>query len=205
MWHMFNNYWNVAIALYVLAAVVSFLPVALAIFKKVNPNDISGDFDGVINFDEKQLSQLQAHFQRMRGTLSYWKNGANKYKKIHFYTLIWTIPSSVLIPILTQSIDGDGLEARGLVTVISAFTAILLSFHKVLKVEEKFRAFRKGESGFYDAYRRILDRPKAYGDTPEKQIEGYFLTVEALRQTCREFETDLNALGESLDTVGGQR
>lgn len=75
-------------------------------------------------------------------------------------------------------------------TVISTHTALLIAFHRALKIENNFKAFRHGESEFYDLYRRLLDRPKSFGDSEEKQIETYFIEVENIRRAVRIAETD---------------
>ncbi len=112
--------------------------------------------------------------------------------RFHTFVLIWTIPSSVLIPVLTQSIDKDPYASL-MVTVLSAFTALLLAFHQAFKVDDKFAAVRNSESGFYDLYRRILDRPRSLAATPDEQIEKYFTEVEAVRSSARGTETDLSS------------
>ena len=125
----------------------------------------------------------------MGGTLGFWKNTVAKYKWFHYYCLIWTIPSAILIPILTQAITDDPFS-KLLVTVISAYTAVLLAFHSGFKIEENFKGFRHGESEFYDLYRRFLDRPNSFGDTAEEQINAYFQEVEIVRRFVRNAETN---------------
>jgi len=77
-----------------------------------------------------------------------------------------------------------------LVTVVSAFTAILLAFHRGLKIEENYRAFRHGESEFYDLFRRMLDRPDALGRDPQRQLEAYICETETIRRFVRNAETN---------------
>jgi hypothetical protein len=74
--------------------------------------------------------------------------------------------------------------------LFSAFTAILLAFHKALKVDANYKAFRQGESDFYDTYRRMLDRPETFGRTEERQLDVYFDTIENLRKFIRNAEID---------------
>ena len=56
------------------------------------------------------------------------------------------------------------------ITIISAFTGILLAFHRALKVDANFKAFRYGESEFYDTYRRMMDRPESFGATEDTKL-----------------------------------
>ena len=143
------------------------------------------------------------NFERLSGTLVFWKFEAAKYRAAHFYCLFWTIPSAVLIPILTQaSRAGSG---KTLVTVVSAFTAILLAFHRGLKIEENYRAFRHGESEFYDLFRRILDRPEALGKDSQHQLEAYIVETETIRRFVRNAETNnMATLDEARHLLKGR-
>ena len=62
--------------------------------------------------------------------------------------------------------------------------------YRGLKVEENFKAFRHGESEFYDMYRRLLDRPSSFGDRFEKQFAKYAADTETLRRNVRNAETN---------------
>lgn len=131
----------------------------------------------------------------------YWKNQAAKFEALHYYCLLWTIPSAVIIPILTQSVS-DKDYSKLFLTIVSAVTALLLSFHSGFKLEESFKAFRHGESEFYDMYRRLLDRPAAFGETEEEQIAQYFQDVEVLRRFVRNAETkNLATLDEAREKI----
>jgi CRISPR/Cas system-associated protein Csm6 len=121
--------------------------------------------------------------------LKFWKKQAVTYKRFHYYTIWWTIPSAVVIPFLAQAVTQDPFS-KWLITLISSHTAILLSLHKALKVERNYKAFRQGESEFYDLYRRLLDRPSAFGETEEEQLNNYFDAVENVRKYVRNAEVD---------------
>jgi hypothetical protein len=73
---------------------------------------------------------------------------------------------------------------------VSAYTAVLLAFHKALKVDANYKAFRQGESEFYDLYRRLMDRPLSFGLTEEEQLSNYFEAVESVRRLIRNAEID---------------
>lgn len=181
------DWWVFFVIAYIAVAVISFTPVLLAILRKVKLEQSEAPFEDSSMFDADQKKRLTEHYERLRGTLFFWSNQVVKYRRLHHYIIIWTIPSSILIPILTQFVNGNN-GAKILLTVISLHTAILLGFHKGMKVEENFRAFRQGESAFYDIYRRLLDRPKAFGSSVEEQIDAYFREVERIRQSVRENE-----------------
>jgi hypothetical protein len=168
--------------------------------KKVKLYPGGSSFSESPHFSEETINLLNQHYSRLQGTLIFWKNQASKYHRFHFYCLGWTIPSAILIPIVTQSIDGSPLSKLFL-TIVSTHTAILLSFHKGFKIENNLKAFRHGESEFYDLYRRLLDRPLSFGDTEEKRLENYFAEVETIRKYVRNAETDnFPTLEEARDT-----
>jgi hypothetical protein len=182
-------YWTIAIWIYSILAFVTFLPVLVAILKKVKLNPGGDTFDTSPHFSKESKELLKQHFSRIHGTLVFWKNKAEWHKRFHFYTLCWTIPVSILIPIIAQSLDIT-FESKLFLTIISTHSALLVAFHRALKVENNFKAFRHGESEFYDLFRQLLDRPKTFGDTEEKQIEKYFSDVDFIRRTVRIAETD---------------
>jgi hypothetical protein len=80
--------------------------------------------------------------------------------------------------------------SKSAVTIVAAVTAILLAFHKGLKVEDNLKAYRHGESEFYDLYRRLLDRPDTFGAVEVEQLATYFDEVERARRFVRNAETD---------------
>ena len=84
---------------------------------------------------------------------------------------------------------------------ISSHVALALSFHNGLKVSNGMRAFRLGESEFYDLYRRLLDRPESFGQDEEAQLDRYFREVERIRRLVRNAETDTIP---DLESVGGR-
>jgi hypothetical protein len=181
--------WTTSIICYIGLALVSFIPVVIAMLKKVKLHPGGETFSESPYFTDANKKLLQQHFTRLHGTLIFWKNKAEWHKRFHYYTLFWTIPVSILIPIITQTVDTT-FEAKLFLTIISTHTAILIAFHRALKIENNFKAFRHGESEFYDLYRRLLDRPISFGATEKKQIETYFIEVENIRKAVRIAETD---------------
>lgn len=190
--------WGLATFLYLITSIITFLPVLSAFLKKVKLNPGGDSFMQSPHFSDENKLILQQHFTRINGTLLFWKNKAEWYKRFHFYTICWTIPISILIPIVTQYVNTDS-HSKLFLTVISVHTAILIAFHRALKVENNYKAFRHGESDFYDIYRRMLDRPKSFGETESEQIENYFIDVEKIRKTVRISETDNLPILDEVD------
>jgi hypothetical protein len=205
--------WIIAIWAYVALALGTFIPVLRAARRKITKNDVENSLAQakdtiakarpVGTLDDATKEAIALNFERFAGTLVFWKFEAAKYRAAHYYSLFWTIPSAVLIPILTQAGAGSQ-SATILVTVVSAFTAILLAFHRGLKIEENYRSFRHGESEFYDLFRRILDRPTALGDDPKEQLESYLIETETIRRFVRNAETNnMATLDEARNLLKG--
>jgi hypothetical protein len=111
------------------------------------------------------------------------------------------------MPFLTQAIDPNDPASKWLLTLIAAHIALLLAFHRGLKVAERFKAFRHGESEFYDTYRRLLDRPSTFGPDEAIQLTKYFEEVEMIRKFVRNAETDtlpnVEDVRERIEKSGG--
>lgn len=181
--------WLVAILAYFSTAFVTALPVLVAVIRGVKLHPGGSTFDQSPLFSDEAKQRLTQHYTRMQGTLAFWKKQAEIYKRLHYYVLCWTIPSSVIIPFLAQAINADPWS-KWMITGVSAFTTILLAFYKALKVDANHKAFRQGESEFYDTYRRMLDRPDTFGRTENKRLDAYFDAVENLRKFIRNAEID---------------
>jgi hypothetical protein len=93
-----------------------------------------------------------------------------------------------LAALFNKALHTDGNSAA--LTLASSHAAILLALHKGFKAESNFKAFRNGESEFYDLYRRFLDSPVKFGATREEQIATYFEQAEQTRKYVRNAETD---------------
>ncbi len=181
--------WLVAIVVYGALAVLTAIPIIAALVRGVRLHPGGASFNESSAFSDAAKTKLTQHYSRMAGTLGFWKNQAELYRRLHYYTLCWTIPSSVAIPFLVQAITADP-SSRWLATLVSGYTAVLLSFHRALKVDANYKAFRQGESGFYDTYRRLLDRPESFGASEDEQVAAYFDAVENLRKYVRNAEID---------------
>jgi hypothetical protein len=181
--------WTIAIVCYIVVALLSFVPVLIAMLKKVKLHPGGKTFSESPHFSNDNKKLLEQHYSRLNGTLIFWKNKAEWHRRFHFYTLFWSIPVSMLIPIITQAIDTT-TESKLFLTIISSHVALLFAFHRALKVENNYKAFRHGESEFYDLYRRLLDRPASFGSSEKEQIDNYFNEVEKIRKAVRIAETD---------------
>jgi hypothetical protein len=132
--------WSVAIVVYTGIAVLTALPILKILMRGVKLNPGGASFQDSPSFSEAARLRLAQHYSRMAGTLGFWKKQAELYKWLHYYTLCWTVPSAVAIPFLIQAITADPYS-RWLATIVSGFTAVLLSFHSALKVDANYKAF----------------------------------------------------------------
>ncbi|KUO72872.1 MAG: hypothetical protein APF81_26720 [Desulfosporosinus sp. BRH_c37] len=174
---------------YSVLAISTLIRTLLAVFKKIELNPGGSSFDESPHFSDQAKKILIQHYSRIQGTLGFWKNQAEKYKRFHYYCMYWTIPASIMIPIITQWIDGQPYS-KWLPTIISTHTAILIAFHNGFKVDKNFKSFRHGESDYYDLNRRLLDRPETFGKTEDERLNNYFREVEIVRRFVRNAETD---------------
>lgn len=179
--------WVIAIIIYCIIAVLTFIPTLRAILRRVKLFPGGASFDASPYFSEEGKRLLNQHYSRIQGTLIFWKNQAEKYKHFHFYCLVWSIPISILIPIITQIIDVN-FYSKLFLTVISSHAALLIGFHQGLRIESNYRAYRNGESDFYDLYRQMLDEPKTFGETEDIQIATYIKEVAVVRKLVRNAE-----------------
>jgi hypothetical protein len=110
--------------------------------------------------------------------------------------MLWIIVLSVSVPVLTQvtrTYEAQDIFSGIFLTIATTHIALVTSLHKFFKVEQNFKAFRLGESEFYDAYRRLLDTPNTFGQTEDQQVEKYFELISLIRKGVRGAETDTYA------------
>jgi hypothetical protein len=183
------NGWAIALAVYVLSAALSFIPVARKILSKVELHPGGASFEESSHFSEEAKEALAQHFSRIRGTLEFWKTQAAKYKAFHSYSVVWVTVATASVPFLAQAVTDDPWS-RWFLTIVGAHATLLLALARAFRVENYYKAFRHGESEFYDTHRRLLDRPEVFGDTETEQLSNYFEQVEVVRKFVRTAETD---------------
>lgn len=178
---------------YLAAATISLFPTIRNVIGKVKLNPSGASFEAADHFSEVNRKRLADHYTRLMGTLGFWKKKAATYTSFHYYCVIWTILSAWAVPIISalspQAVDSSGFS-KLLIVLVSGHVALALSFHKGLRVADGMKAFRHGESEFYDLYRRLLDRPHTLGADEETQVDSYFAEVERIRKLVRIAETE---------------
>jgi hypothetical protein len=183
--------WSIGIIAYGALAFGTFVPVLRALFAPVPLHNGGPGFEASRDWDSDSKERLEQNFERLRGTLGFWKQRAVIYGRLHYYSVIWSIMASVAVPVLAQAMPADDATAKWLLTLVSGHAAILITANRGLKVTQNYQAFRQGESDFYDLYRRLLDRPASFrGQTEDERMADYFEQVEAIRRAVRNAETD---------------
>jgi Protein of unknown function (DUF4231) len=193
--------WLAALLMYLLIIVLTLIPVVYTWISpvKLHPGGPSFDESTCFSADSKKL--LSQNYERIRGALGFWKHEARKYEAMHIYCMLWLIVLSISVPVLSQAIQTYGKDdtfAGVFLTIATTHIALVTSLHKFFKVEQNFKAFRLGESEFYDTYRRLLDSPTSFGKTEPEQIDAYFEQVRIIRKGVRSAETDTYAGLEEL-------
>jgi len=192
--------WAIAFAVYVVAAVISLTPVLKAALGKVKLFPGGPAFEDAPHFSPEAKQRLTQNYERMRGTLGFWKQQAAKFEWLHLYCMLWIIVLSAVTPVLTLAVPQYPNDpfARWFLTAAALHISIITGMHKFFKVEVNFKAFRQGESEFYDTYRRLLDNPRSFGQSEDDQLIQYFSQVGLIRKQVRNAETDTYAGLEEL-------
>ena len=183
--------WVAALWAYMGVALLSLFPTLRALGRDVKLNPGGQSFNEAAAFSPEARQRLAAHYSRIAGTLGYWKKRARIYTCFHFYSAGWTILGAWAVPLpgaVAPQVEGS--VSKWLIVLVSSHVALTLSFHRGLKVAEGMKAFRHGESEFYDLYRRMLDRPHLFGESEEDRIDNYFSEVDRIRRLVRTAETD---------------
>lgn len=184
-----NNNWAVALVAYVTVALLSFLPVLILLIKRVKPHPGGPSFDDSPWFSDAARNLLNQNFERLRGALGFWKTQSARYHAFFIYSVIWVTLATVSVPFIAQAVNSDPWS-RWFLSVVSAHAALLLALSRAFRVEGNYKAFRQGESEFYDLWRRLLDRPESFGRDEREQIQRYVENVEVIRRVVRTAETD---------------
>lgn len=188
--------WLILTIAYVILAFVTFLPVIAAKLRKIEVKKGENRFETYISSYEagskealETIERLNRNFSRIEGALKYWKKRAEWNRLFHYYTLCWTLLVSITIPVLLTLIDIESYSKIFMI-VISLHSAIMLGFHRTLKIENNYKTFKHGKAEFCDMYRRMLDRPGWFGETDEERMETFFAEAEQIRKYLRCAEID---------------
>ncbi len=183
--------WTWGIVSYSSLAILTLLPTALALATSVRLNPAGDSFEQSDAFTDKAKQRLTEHYSRLQGTLGFWKKRAALFTRFHYYCVVWTILSAWAVPLIAATAPQvEGSASKWLLVVVASHVALALSLYRGMKISENMKAFRHGESEFYDLYRRLLDRPHLFGDSEDARLDTYFSEVERIRKLVRSAETE---------------
>ena len=140
------------------------------------------------SFPPPYKEQLVSNYQRMFGTLTFWKNRARLFEKISKYSILWSIVAGILVAALIQDYDKNNEHEKLFLTLLLVWSTIATAVSRSFKAEELYRGFRQTESDYYDVSRRLIDR-RSSAENMREQIDAYFKTVEQIRKAARDAET----------------
>ena len=179
-------------------ALLTAIPVLVAFFGKSSPIPIPPEIDENESFTEIGKNRLKRNFNGITGSLAFWKKEARKHRYFYYYAAIWGVLISILVPVLIQATaDLNASEPALLITSLSIHGSSLIGLSKALRTGKNFKAYRKGESAVYDAFRKLMDNPAFYRPDENQQLEKYFDTIEAIRKRVRKKELAYNSLSDA--------
>jgi hypothetical protein len=139
------THWQIALAAYLTLALVSVGPAIFAILAKIPLHPGGPAFEDAPHFSQEAKIRLRQNYDRMLGTLGFWKKQAVKYERMHIYRMSWIIVLSFATPALTQIIPQykDDPYASLFLNIATLHIALITSIHKFLKVEVNFKRFAR--------------------------------------------------------------
>src|SRR5579862_6147324 len=96
--------WLTALLLYLVVVVLTLMPVVYTWIIPVKLNPGGPSFDESTHFSADSRKLLSQNYERIRGSLSFWKHEAKKYEATHIYCMLWLIVLSISVPVLSQAI-----------------------------------------------------------------------------------------------------
>jgi len=155
---IFNNDTTIFVIVYLIAAVVTFIPVLWQLIAKVD--DQIREYEVINAGLTKEVEKiLIPKVMRDQEAITYWKKYIMFYKYFNYYTIIWVTSIGLMIPILTQYVDADIkiVILKGVITTISLHSTFILTFSKVLKIESNYNTYRIAASDYRTSFNKVLD------------------------------------------------
>ena len=187
-WLATTNGWAVALAVlatFILSTVVS---VAQALLHQVKLDKAPVWMEGSKLLGSER-ERVEDHYDRLKGTLVYWKNEAAAYRRLHFARVVWSLLSAVLLPVLIQFYKPNDPWAKAFLTSLTTWTGLVVALAYTLKAEHRYQGMRQQESDYYDSARDFLDSLKPDDPSLVSKVEAYFAATRAIRRTARKVET----------------
>jgi hypothetical protein len=191
--------WFVALIVLVIGILVTVVVLAEAFLHQVKLDEAPKWIENATNLGG-QKQRVQDHYERLKGTLVYWKNDAAAHHRLHTARVYWSLLSAVLLPVLVRIYDGTAVWSKVFMTVFTTWTGLIVASAYTLKSEQRYQGMRQQESDYYDLARRLLDFTDPSDAKLKAIVDRYINDVEAIRQTARRVET--GAPPSALDFLG---
>ena len=182
------GWWYGGSAALAVGIVTTALPIIWSFLGFSDLNDPGPWFNNAANLGA-QASRLQAHYERIEGTLRFWKNKATAHYRLHLARVMWSLISSVSLPVLVQRFEKNEPGAVLFMTALTTWVGLISILAYTLKSEEKYQGFRQQESDFYDEGRRLLDFADPNDPNFKDRVDGYIRTIDQVRKVGRRVET----------------
>jgi hypothetical protein len=130
--------WGIAFAIYVVTAFITLIPVLKIAFAGVKLHPGGPAVEESTFFSPEAKQRLTQNYERLRGTLGFWKQQAAKYERLH----LWIIVLSAVTPVLTLAVPQYPNDpfARCLLTAAALHISIITGMHKFFQVEGKLQS-----------------------------------------------------------------
>jgi len=189
-------YATIALAFAILSTIA---PVVRKFLKKVELDASAPWFEDAIDLGEEK-DRVEENFQRIHGSLVYWKNNAAAFNSLDDARVFWSIVSSVTLPVLVQIYDSSEVFANVFFTSLTVWTGALVTYAYTVKAEQKYQGFRAIESDYYDLSRELLDFARNEPDNLKKRVDQYIHMVAKIRELARDVETGRPASAKRMMT-----
>ncbi|WP_148308107.1 hypothetical protein [Actinoplanes friuliensis] len=183
-----QGWWYGGLAALTTGIVTTGIPIIWSFLGFVPLNDPGPWFKQAANLGP-HASRLEAHYERIVGTLMFWKNKAAAHQRLHQARVMWSLISGVSLPLLVQRFDKDAPGAILFMTIFTTWTGFISVLAYTLKSEEKYQGFRQQESDFYDEGRRLLDFADPADPKFAEAVNAYIKVIDHVRRVGRRVET----------------
>ena len=173
------NGWGIAIAFYLTAAVITFLPSVAKLVRRKSEDHLPTL--PLAGYSEDATLRLKNNLAINYPRVVRWNREIETLQSLHYYFLGWTIPASVLVPLLAQAIDGS-LYSKWFLTLVSAHAVLLHAFNKGLGVEDYIKMYKKASFDFESLLATLLDRPGLLGADERAQVDTFIDRFASIRE-----------------------
>lgn len=180
--------WFVALSVLIVGILTTIVSLAEAFLNQVRLDEAPKWIEQATNLGGQKQRVLE-HYERLKGTLVYWKNDAAAHNRLHNARVFWSLLSAVLLPVLVRLYDGTEQWSLIFMTVFTTWTGLIVALAYTFKSEQRYQGMRQQESDYYDLARRLLDFADSNDPDIKDVVDQYIADTEAIRQMARRVET----------------